>query len=93
MTYHLIRNNLRKKELVVIESKQKLLSFVLPNPHSIFVLLTLFILKKSVYKLQYYVSECFVMLKIYVLGFCDQILLQIVNIMHVCMFALLHRYF
>ena len=34
MTDHLIRNNLRKKELVVIESKQKLQSFVLPHPHS-----------------------------------------------------------
>ena len=38
MTDHLIRNNFRKKELVVIESKQKLQSFVLPHPHSIFLL-------------------------------------------------------
>ena len=42
LTDYLIRNNLRKKELVVIESKQKLQSFVLPNPHSIFLLLTLY---------------------------------------------------
>ena len=53
MTDHLIRNNLRKKELVVIESKQKLQSFVLPHPHSIFLLLTLYFFKKSVYELQY----------------------------------------
>ena len=32
MTDHLIGNNLRKKELVVIESKQTLQSFVLPHP-------------------------------------------------------------
>ena len=51
MTDHLIRNNLRKKELVVIESKQKLQSFVLPHPHSIFLLLTLYFFKKSVYEL------------------------------------------
>ena len=53
-----------KKECVVIESKQKLQYFVQPHPHSIFVLLTLFILKKSVYELQYCVSKCFVMLTI-----------------------------
>ena len=32
MTDYLIINNLRKNELVVIESKQKLQSFVLPHP-------------------------------------------------------------
>ena len=54
MTDHHIRNTLRKKkELVVIESKQKLQSFVLPHPHFIFLLLTLYFFKKSVYELQY----------------------------------------
>ena len=43
MTDHLIRNNLRKKEFVVIESKQKLQSFVLQHSHSIFQLLTLYV--------------------------------------------------
>ena len=38
--------NLRKKELVVIESKQKLQSFVLPHPYSIFLLLTIYFLRK-----------------------------------------------
>ena len=42
MTDHFIRNNLSKKERVVIESKQKLQSFVLPHPHCIFLLLTLY---------------------------------------------------
>ena len=32
MTDHIIRNNLRKKELVVIESKQKLQSFCITPP-------------------------------------------------------------
>ena len=45
-TDHFIRNNLRKNELVVIESKQKLQSFVLPHPYSIFLLLTLYVLRK-----------------------------------------------
>ena len=31
---------------MVIESKQKLQSFVVPNPHSIFLLLTLYFLRK-----------------------------------------------
>ena len=43
MTDHLIRNNLRKKELVVIESKQNLQYFVVPHPHSI---LKLYLLRK-----------------------------------------------
>ena len=55
MTDHLIRNNLRKQELVVIESKQNLQSFVLlhpppplrpAHPHSIFLLLMLYFLRK-----------------------------------------------
>ena len=47
MTDHHIRNTLRKKkELVVIEFKQKLQSFVLPHPHFIFLLLTLYFLRK-----------------------------------------------
>ena len=50
MTGHLIRNNLKKEELVAIESKQKLQSFVLPHPYSIFLLLTIYFFKKSVYE-------------------------------------------
>ena len=48
MTDHLIRNNWSKKVRVIIESKQKLQSFVLPHPHSIFLLLTLYFFLKSV---------------------------------------------
>ena len=71
MTYHLIGNNLRKKELVVIESKQKLQHNTTPFHFCTFNVIHF---KKSVYELQYYVSKCFVMLKIYALELCDQIL-------------------
>ena len=53
MTDHLIRNNLRKKELVVIESKQKLQSFVLPHTPFHFPAFNVIYFKKSVYELQY----------------------------------------
>ena len=84
MTDHLIRNNLRKKELVVIESKQKLQSFVLPHPHSIFLLLTLYFLRKVSMNYNIRFQNVFVMPKIYALGLCDHIQLKIVTIMHVC---------
>ena len=71
MTYHLIGNNLRKKELVVIETKQKLQHNTTPFHFCTFNVIHF---KKSVYELQYYVSKCFVMLKIYALELCDQIL-------------------
>ena len=84
MTDHLIRNNLRKKELVVIESKQKLQSFVLPHPHSIFLLLTLYFLRKVSMNYNIRFQNVFVMPKIYVLGLSDHIQLKIVTIMHCC---------
>ena len=87
MTDHLIRNNLRKKELVVIESKQKLQSFVLPHPHSIFLLLTFYVLKKVSMNYNIRFQKVFVMPKIYVLGLCDHIQFKIVTIMHVCIVA------
>ena len=52
MTDHLIRNNLRKKELVVIESKQKLVFCITPPPFH-FPALNVIFFKKSVYELQY----------------------------------------
>ena len=87
MTDHLIRNNLRKKELVVIESKQKLQSFVLPHPHSIFLLLTLYFLRKVTMNYNIRYQNVFVMPKIYVLGLCDHIQFKIITIMHVCIVA------
>ena len=87
MTDHLIRNSLRKKELVVIESKQKLQSFVLPHPRSIFLLLTLHFLRKVSMNYNIRFQNVFVMPKIYVLGLCDHIQLKIVTIMHVCIVA------
>ena len=87
MTDYLIRNNLRKKELVVIESKQKLQSFVLPHPHSIFLLLTLYFLRKVSMNYNITFQNVFVMPKIYVLGLCDHIQFKIVTIMHVCIVA------
>ena len=87
MTDHLIRNNLRKKELVVIESKQKLQSFVLSHPYSIFLLLTLYFLRKVSMNYNIRFQNVFVMPKIYVLGLCDHIQLKIVTIMHVCIVA------
>ena len=53
MTDHIIRNNLRKKEPVVIESKQKLQSFVLPQPPFHFPAFNIIFFKKSVFELQY----------------------------------------
>ena len=82
MTDHLIRNNLRKKELVVIESKQKLQSFVLTHPHSIFLLLTSYFLRKVSMNYSIRFQKVFVMPKIYVLGLCDHIQFKIVTIMH-----------
>ena len=87
MTHRLIRNNLRKKELVVIESKQKLQSFVLPHPHSIFLLLTLYFLRKVSMNYNIRFQKVFVMPKIYVLGLCDHIQFKILTVMHVCIVA------
>ena len=87
MTDHVIRNNLRKKELVVIESKQKLQSFILPHPRSIFLLLKLYFLRKVSMNYNIRFQNVFVMPKIYVLGLCDHIQLEIVTIMHVCIVA------
>ena len=87
MTDHLIRNNLRKKELVVIESKQKLQSFVLPHPHSIFLLLMLYFLRKVSMNYNITFQNVFVMPKIYALGLSDHIQFKIVTIMHVCIVA------
>ena len=87
MTDHLIRNNLRKKELVVIESKQKLQSFILRHPHSIFLLLTLYFLRKVSMNYNIRFKNVLVMHKIYVLGLCDHIQLKTVNIMQVCIVA------
>ena len=64
MTDHLIRNNLRQKELVVFESKQKLQSFVLPQPHSNFLLLTLYFLRKVSMNYNIRFHKVFVMPKI-----------------------------
>ena len=50
MTDHLIRNNLRKKELVVIEPKQKLVFCITPLHFPAFNVISF---KKSVYELQY----------------------------------------
>ena len=80
MTNNLIRNNLRKKETVVIESKQRLQTFVLPLPppppfhfpafNDIF-----FLTQVSVnYNIRY--QNVFVMHKLYVLGLCDHIQLK-----------------
>ena len=86
MTDHLIRNNLKKKELVVIESKQKLQSFVLPHPHSIFLLLTLYFLRKL--SMNYNIGfKRFLLCPKYVLGLFDHIQFKIVTIMHVCIVA------
>ena len=87
MTDHLIRNNLRKKEFVVIESKQKLQSSVLPHPHSIFLLLTLYFLRKVSMNYNIRFQNVFVMPKIYVLGLCDHVQFKIITIMHVCIVA------
>ena len=87
MTDHLIRNNLRKKELVVIESKQKLPSFVLPHPPFHFPAFNVIVFKKSVYELQYWVSKCFCNAQNICVRLMCHIQLKIVTIMHVCIVA------
>ena len=70
------KNKLRKNKIVVIEYKQKLQPFVFPHSHSIFLLLTLYFLRKVFMNYNIRFQNVFVMHEICVLGLCDHIQLK-----------------